>query len=542
MRRSLYLPVFLAFLLITAGTLVWAQEEMSPLPAPEPQPVTQQAPKQTWTPDELDNLVAPIALYPDPLLGQMLVASTYPLEVVEASQWLQRNRNLSSRELINAAKQQPWDPSVQALVAVPDALEEVNRDIGWTTELGNAFLAQQAEVMSAVQHMRARAQANGSLHSTPQQTVRTEDEGGQQAIVIEPANPQVIYVPYYDPAYIWGPPVYGYYPPLYYPLGGFGFGPGFNLSFYFDNWGGWDYWGWGPNWFGGSVFVNNYFFPRYGFYDGYYGRFRGRTVWAHDPGHRFGVPYWNRRVSDRFERASIASRNSFRPGGRDFSAAQYRSSSATRFSGRTPEQRYRSTAMPRSSVPQQRNQAYQGYRGYQTQRNQAQQQYRPTVSQERYASQQQYRNTASQPRYTSQQQYRPAVQQYRNTAPQQRYSSQQQYRSTAPQQRYTSQQQYRNTASQPRYTSQQQYRPAVQQYRSTAPQQRYSSQQQYRSTAPQQRYSSRQQSRPAIQSSARSYSRGGSSSFSGNRGYARAGGSGNGGGRSGSSRGGGRRR
>jgi hypothetical protein len=400
---------------------------MSSLPPPEPQPATQQAPRQAWTPEELNNLVAPIALYPDPLLGQVLVASTYPLEVVEANQWLQRNRNLSGRELINAAKQQSWDPSVQALVAVPDALAKLNEDIGWTTDLGNAFLAQQAEVMSAVQQMRARAQSNGSLHSTPQQTVRTEDQGGQQAIAIEPASPQVIYVPYYDPAYIWGPPAYGYYPPLYYPRWGFGFGAGFDLGFCFDSWGGWGFWGWEPNWFGHSVFVNNYFFPRYGFHSRFHGDFRGRTIWAHDPGHRLGIPYRNRWLSDRFERASINSRNSFRPGPtRNFASAPNRNPSSGRFSGRNPEQGNRSTAMSRSSANPQRYQAYQGYRGNQTQRYQAPQQYRNTVPQQRYQTSQQYRSTVPQQRYQ-------APQRSQNFVPQQRYSGQQQYR-PAPQQ------------------------------------------------------------------------------------------------------------
>ena len=382
MRRSLYVPVILGLLVFCAGTLVWAQEGMPRPPLPEPQPPAAQMPKQTWSPEELNNLVAPIALYPDPLLGQMLVASTYPLEVVEANQWLQRNRNLSGRALVDAAKQQPWDPSVQALVAVPDALAELNRDIGWTTELGNAFLAQQAEVMSAVQQMRARAQAKGMLRSTPQQTVRTEDQEGQEAIEIEPANPQVIYVPYYDPMYVWGPPVYGYYPPLYYPRWGFGFGPGFDLAFCFDGWGGWGLWGWGPNWFGGGVYVNNYFFPRYGFYYGHSGRFAGgRSIWVHNPSHRFGVPYGNHRVSDRFERASIASRNSPRPGpSRNFASAPYRNSSAGRFSGRTADQGYRSTTAP------QRNPEYQA-RNYQTQRYAAPQQYRaaPQNSAPRYS-------------------------------------------------------------------------------------------------------------------------------------------------------------
>ena len=269
-----------------------------------------------WSPDQLDNLVAPIALYPDPLLGQMLVASTYPLEVVEASRWLQQNRNLRGQDLVEAAKGQPWDPSIQALVAVPDALAKLNQDIRWTTDLGNAFLAQQADVMGAVQQMRARAQGNGRLGSTPQQTVTTEDQGGQQAIVIEPASPDVIYVPSYDPYYIWGPPVYGFYPPLYYPGFGFFFGPGFDLGFCFAGWGGWGGWGWGPSWFGGSVFVNNNFFNRYGFHHG--GGF-GRTPWVHNPIHRTGVPYANSNVAGRF-------------GG---SLNSYRSGAAPAFAGRT---------------------------------------------------------------------------------------------------------------------------------------------------------------------------------------------------------------
>jgi uncharacterized membrane protein YgcG len=394
MGRHLCVPLVLALLLLGAGTLAWAQQETTSLPPPA-QSETQQP---VWSPQELDNLVAPIALYPDPLLGQMLVASTYPLEVVEANQWLQRNKNLSGRELMDAAKQQSWDPSVQALVAIPDALTELNRDISWTTELGNAFLAQQADVMNAVQRMRAQAQANGKLYSTPQQTVRTEEQGGQQAIVIQPANPQIIYVPYYDPVYVWGPPVYGYYPPLFYSGWGFGFGPGFNLGFCFDDWGGWGYWGWGPNWFGRSVFVNNYFFPRYGFYRGYGSGFGGRSIWVHNPGHRLGIPYGNRWVSDRFERASIASRNSFRAGtGRSGGTAPYSNYSAGRWAGRTLTQGYRNTAP---------------------------QQYRNTVPQQRYQSPQQYRNTVPQQRYQApQQNYR--VQQYRS-------ASQQQYRAAAP--------------------------------------------------------------------------------------------------------------
>src|SRR5438105_1002606 len=139
--------------------------------------------------DQLDTLVAPIALYPDPLLSQTLAASTYPLEIAEAQQWLQRNGGLQGTQLIEAAKQQNWDPSVQALVAFPDAMRLLASDIRWTTDLGNAFLAQQADVMSAVQRMRARASANGRLSTTPQQVVTTETQDGQSAIEIQPANP-----------------------------------------------------------------------------------------------------------------------------------------------------------------------------------------------------------------------------------------------------------------------------------------------------------------------------------------------------------------
>src|SRR5512143_2005982 len=158
------------------------------------------------TPDQLADLVAPIALYPDPLLSQVLVASTYPLEVVEAQQWLERNGDLKGQRLTDAARLEKWDASVQSLVAFPDVLATMNRDVQWTAALGNAFLSQPSDVMAAVQQLRARAKDNGKLSSNPQQIVRTEMENGVAAIEIAPADPQVIYVPEYDPAYVWGPP------------------------------------------------------------------------------------------------------------------------------------------------------------------------------------------------------------------------------------------------------------------------------------------------------------------------------------------------
>jgi Protein of unknown function (DUF3300) len=283
----------------------------------------QQPPAPPLDPQQLDDLVAPIALYPDNLLSQILAASTYPIEVVEAQQWLQQNRRLKGQQLLDAAKQQNWDPSVQALIVFPDVLARLNQDIRWTTDLGNAFLAQQADVMHAVQDMRGKAQANGKLQSTPQETVTTQDQNGQSAIVIQPPDPGVIYVPNYNPAYIWGPPVYGYYPPLLYPGidVGFGFWPGIDLGFYFG--GGWGLyggfgWGWGPNWFGGGLFVNANFFHRYGFND--YHRGFGNGVWAHDPAHRGGVAYPNRAVANRFGGAAAAARGSsaFRGGSEGF--------------------------------------------------------------------------------------------------------------------------------------------------------------------------------------------------------------------------------
>jgi len=202
------LSIGCALLMAGMGTAAFAQ-------APAPPPA--QAQGQTFAPQQLDNLVAPIALYPDPLLGQVLAASTYPVELVEAQQWLQANGNLHGQELVDAAKQQNWDASVQALVAMPDVLAKLNQDIHWTTDLGNAFLAQPSDVMASVHRMRARAESNGKLQSNQQETVTTQTQNGQQAIEIQPADPQVIYVPTYDPAYVWGAPEWGYYPPLIYP-------------------------------------------------------------------------------------------------------------------------------------------------------------------------------------------------------------------------------------------------------------------------------------------------------------------------------------
>jgi hypothetical protein len=270
---------------------------------------------------QLESLVAPIALYPDTLLSQVLVACTYPLEVVEAQQWLDQNKTLTGPALTDAAKQQNWDPSVQALVAFPDVVKRLNSDIRWTTDLGNAFLAQQTDVMAAVQRLRASAKASGKLTDTQQAKVVTQDQNGQSAIEIQPTDPQVVYVPTYNPGYFWGSPVYPW-PGLYYPgIGiGWGWGPGISLGFFFPGCCGWGGWGWGFGWFGGGVFVNGPFFHRYGF-SGYHGGFNGRSAWAHDAAHRGGVPY-PRSVAGRYAGAAGA-RGMARP-----NAAAVRSSMA----------------------------------------------------------------------------------------------------------------------------------------------------------------------------------------------------------------------
>jgi hypothetical protein len=125
-----------------------------------------------------------------------------------------------------------------------------------------------------------------------------------------PGDPDVIYVPIYDPAYVWGPPVWGYYPSLYYPAFGFGWGPAINIGFWFGGWGGWCGWGWGPNWFGRTIFVDNFFFHRFGFHGVRDASFN-RAPWAHDPGHRLGIPYPNRQLAGRYQAASTASRSNF---------------------------------------------------------------------------------------------------------------------------------------------------------------------------------------------------------------------------------------
>ncbi|MDQ1278502.1 MAG: hypothetical protein QG555_1545 [Thermodesulfobacteriota bacterium] len=211
------------------------------------------APSPQFKQEELDQMLAPIALYPDSLLVQILMASTYPLEIVEAARWSKANPHLQGNQLTAALEKQNWDPSVKSLINFPSVLAMMNDKLDWTQKLGDAFLAQEKGVMDTVQKLRAKAQAQGTLKSTEQQKVTTQ----AQTIIIEPASPQVVYVPAYNPAVVYGPWMYPAYPPYpYYPPGAvigasvMSFGVGIAVG------AAWGYaWG-GCNWNHGTVNVN----------------------------------------------------------------------------------------------------------------------------------------------------------------------------------------------------------------------------------------------------------------------------------------------
>ncbi len=165
---------------------------------------------------ELDQLVAPIALYPDPLLAQVLMASTYPLEIVQAARFAESNKSLTGDALDTALAKEDWDASVKALVATPTVIAMMNDQLDWTQNLGDAVLAQQADVMDAIQRLRVKAEANGKLETTTEQKVTTTQEAGKEVIVIEPASPETVYVPYYEPSVVYGSWPYPNYPPYYF--------------------------------------------------------------------------------------------------------------------------------------------------------------------------------------------------------------------------------------------------------------------------------------------------------------------------------------
>lgn len=277
---------------------------------------------------QLDALLAPIALYPDSLLSLVLMASTYPLEVVQADRWAKENEKLRESPIGTALKtavdKKPWDDSVKSLVAAPDVLATMSSKLEWTTKLGNAVLAQQPDVMDAVQRLRARAESNGKLDSTAEQHVNrtpssagsgTQAPGGSATqgsgggtIAITQTDPDMLYVPYYDPAVAYGDWPYSDYPPYYfgYPSyigAGLAFGTGWALGHWSSN----DrYWGGGINWNNNNINVDR---PRVNPLAG--------NNWQHSPEHRGGVGYANSAVQQRFGDPRAAARNGLDGRGRD---------------------------------------------------------------------------------------------------------------------------------------------------------------------------------------------------------------------------------
>jgi hypothetical protein len=225
---------------------------------PPPTPASTQLLKSA----ELDQLVAPIALYPDPLLAQVLMASAYPLDIVQAERWLEANKNLKGDQLKAAVDKQPWDDSIKSLVATPDVLQMMSSKLDWTQKLGDAVVAQQADVMDAVQRLRSRAQANNKLQSTNEQKVTVTKVQDRQVIAIEPTDPGMVYVPYYDPGVVYGDWPYADYPPYYWPApsyigaGLLATGVAFGAGYALNRWRtGGNYWGGGFNWNNNNINV-----------------------------------------------------------------------------------------------------------------------------------------------------------------------------------------------------------------------------------------------------------------------------------------------
>jgi hypothetical protein len=290
-----------ALLLVPGDLVAYAQT-----PPQQDAPPEQAAPK---IPDaQLDSLVAPIALYPDPLLAQVLVASTYPLEIIQLQQWLPQHKDLKDKALAAAVEKEQWDPSIQAMAALPDVVKQLAENIKWTTDLGNAFLAQQNDVMDAVQRMRTKAKDAGNLKSSEQQKVETKTVESKTVVVIQQAQPEVVYVPSYNPTVVYGPPVYPYPPIVYPPVGAYvagaaiSFGVGMAIGAAWG--GGWGYnTGWGHSHNNITINNNNTFVNNSNRTNVNRPSQRpagGGNNWQHNPQHRGGAPYSNRATASQY--------------------------------------------------------------------------------------------------------------------------------------------------------------------------------------------------------------------------------------------------
>ena len=305
-----HLSIFTAFVLAALVTVVLplrAQQPAAPLQV-APELVSPKPAASSFSKEQIEQLVAPIALYPDALVAQILMASTYPLEVVQAARWTKENPKVTGKALEDAMQKQPWDPSVKSLTATPQVLAMMNDKLDWMQKLGDAFLAQQKEVLDSVQRLRSKALAEGNLKSGKEQKVTTEQEGSTTIIKVEPANPEVVYVPVYNPTMVYGPwpypayPPYYYYPPAY--AGGVFFA--FSVGIIIGN----AWWG-GAHWGGGNVYINH----------NTYNNFNRTNIsggdWQHKPEHRKGVEYRDQGSRDKYggQRPSADTRDAYR--GRD---------------------------------------------------------------------------------------------------------------------------------------------------------------------------------------------------------------------------------
>jgi len=259
---------------------------------------------------EKDELLAPIALYPDALLSQIFMASTYPLEIVEAARWQKSNASLKDKELEAALEKQSWDPSVKALATVPQVLTMMNEKLDWTTKLGDAFLADQEGMLKTVQSLRKKADQAGNLKDTKEMSVKKETENNVQIIKIEQPNPQTVYVPTYNPATVYGTWWYSYPPPYYYYPPGYVYG-GAGLAFASGV-----FWGaaiaGGIGWGNNEININR----NTNINTGNRNNVQGGNKWQHNPEHRKGASYKDNATASKYgkggDRAASQSRDQFR--------------------------------------------------------------------------------------------------------------------------------------------------------------------------------------------------------------------------------------
>jgi hypothetical protein len=289
--------------------IVFAYAQQPPAASATAASAAPKASGKTFSQQELDEFLAPVALYPDALLAQVLMASTYPLEVVEAARWQKANASLKDKELEAALEKQSWDPSVKALATVPQVLTMMNEKLDWTTKLGDAFLASQEDVLKTVQNLRKKADEAGNLKSSKELKVEKATENSVQVIKIEQPDPQTVYVPTYNPATVYGTWWYPYPPPYYYYPPGYAYGAG--LAFASGV-----FWGaaiaGGIGWGNNDININR----NTNINTGNRNNIQGGNKWQHNPEHRKGAAYRDNATAQKHgrgsDRAATQSREQFR--------------------------------------------------------------------------------------------------------------------------------------------------------------------------------------------------------------------------------------